>query len=166
MKFAMLKHKEATFDGAMNALNKEQLAARSGCATSRWNRDEALSKLKVSETTLGESLNVLSERASEGYSMISKQFQTEATQGLKKSLSHFKYVAAEVFDGLKTSLLESTFAAQQEIANCVAMRTNSLASVHEFGTVKPYTSLLNSNAAAAGTAPSTSAGPSSNECPQ
>lgn len=80
--------------------------------------------------------------------------------------AHIKYEAAEVPGRLKTSLLESTLGAQREVANFVAMMSNRLASVREGSSVKHAAFVLGISAAAAGTAQSTSAGPSSKKGPQ
>lgn len=73
---SILKHKEASFDGAMNAGNKEVSAARLEYATLGWIRDEVLSRLKMLKTDLEKSLKVASEWTTDDSSTISKQLDT------------------------------------------------------------------------------------------
>lgn len=100
-------------------------------AALQWNRDKAHLNLKVLETDLGESLNVMSKRTTEGSFMISKQLEAEVTQGSKPILAEFKYEIAKIFGVLNTFLPESTLGVQRETANCVAMLFNPLESVRE-----------------------------------
>lgn len=77
-----------------------------------------------------------------------------------------KYEAAKNSGDLKTSLSEPTLGAQREIANYVAMLPSRLARVFAIRSVKPAASSSGTSAAAAGTAPSASAGQSSKKGPQ
>lgn len=60
-KLSVLKHKEASFDWAMNAVNRELFTATVDCATLRWNGNVVLSMLKTLEADLGKSLKVVFE---------------------------------------------------------------------------------------------------------
>lgn len=64
--------------------------------------------------------------------MTLEKFETKVAQGRKRIFAEFTYEAAKISGGLKTSLSDSTSSAQHEVANCVAMFSNRLASV--FGT--------------------------------
>lgn len=55
---SMIKHREASFDGAVTTVNKELSAAQVECAVLLWSRDKALLKLKALETDIGKSLKV------------------------------------------------------------------------------------------------------------
>lgn len=85
-------------------------------------------------------------------------------------MADFKYEAAKISGWLKTSLSEPTYKyhlyAQREIANCAEMLFNRLGSVRMGSSFKSSASLLGTNAAAAGTELSTSAGLSCKEGPQ
>lgn len=70
-------HKKLSFDGFTTAVNERRLAAGVNCAVLQWNKDEKLSKLKTVETDLDEFLKIVSELATEGSLMLSKQFETE-----------------------------------------------------------------------------------------
>lgn len=84
MELRLPKYREALFDGAISAVNKDLPTARVECASSRWNLDEVLSKLRTLETELRESVNVVSRRTTEGPSMMSKHFETTVAKGLEK----------------------------------------------------------------------------------
>lgn len=56
----------------MAAVKKEFSASRAECAALRWCWDEILSKLKVSEAEIGVSLKAVSERTTEGSTLMSK----------------------------------------------------------------------------------------------
>lgn len=86
MESSMLKHKGALFNKAMTAVNKEMFVVKVECACLRWNREEALSKLKTLENGFRESLKNLSEETAEGSCMIQKQFETKMAKGLVKVL--------------------------------------------------------------------------------
>lgn len=69
----------------MGAVNKKLCVTRLDCVALRRNRDEVLLKLKVLETDLRTFLIVLSERTTEGFLVMSKQFRTEVAQGLERT---------------------------------------------------------------------------------
>lgn len=88
-------------------------------------------------TNLKESLKVVLERTNKGSSMMSKQFGAEVTKGLEKVFVDFKYKESNISGGSKKSLSESTSVAQREIASCIKIMSNRLASVREASYVKP-----------------------------
>lgn len=92
---------------------------------------------------------------------MSKEFMTEVAQGPKKFSVDFMYETVKITGGLKTSLSKSFSGVQREIANCVAKLYNQLACERDNSSVMFCTSRLDTSAAAADTAPSTSAGLSS-----
>lgn len=84
-------------------------------------------------------------------------------QGLERIFSKFEQKAANCFGGLKTSLSASTSGAQRELANCVAMLSNRVASAREASSVQPSAFASGMTAAASVAAPSTATGQSSKE---
>lgn len=142
----------------MVAVNKESFAIRVKSTDLRWSQNKVLSKLKVLGTEIGESLKAMLERTTEGSTPLYKKFEAEVAQGLERIYTVFKDKAAKIFDGLTTSLSESTSGAQRKIANCVAMLSNRLAGVREGNSDKPSVSASGTSSAAAVTAPSTSVG--------
>lgn len=68
---------------------------------------------------------------------IKTVFEIVVAQGFEKLLPFVKYEAAKVSDMLNMSPSEVTSAAQEEIANSVAILSNRLASVRNAGSVKP-----------------------------
>lgn len=161
MELSLFKHRKASFDGAMAAVNKELLSARVECVTLGCIREEVLSKLKMLETDLGKSLKIVSERTTEGSSTMTKQFETEVARGPEMMFADFKYEAAKISGVVKTFLSESTEGAHTENKNIFPVLSNQLVSVRESSSDKPSTSVLSTSADAAGTAQLLSAEPSS-----
>lgn len=85
--------------------------------------------------------------------MVSKWFRTEWIKGLDLIFAHSKHNAAEISDERKKFSSKSTSSAEWEIAKCVAMHSNWLASLCESSPVMFFPSVLSMSAAAAGTAP-------------
>lgn len=104
MESSLLKLKKASTDRDIISVKTELFVAKVKCATLRWTRVEVLLKLKLLETDLRDSLKVLSERTTERFRILSKQFETEAAQGIKKIFVHFKHETAKVSDVLETFL--------------------------------------------------------------
>lgn len=140
MELSLIKHREKSFEEAKAVVNKKLSAARRKCAALCWNQKEFFPKLKVLETHLGESLQAVNERTTEGSSVTSSQFETEVAQVLERISAEFKYEDAKSSARLKTSLSESIFDAQCKIANFVAMLSNRLASGREASSVEPSAS--------------------------
>lgn len=97
----------------------------------------------------------------EGSLLMSNQFEKETAWSIENIFAHFKYEADKVSGVLKTSPSECTTGAQRKIENCVAMLSSRLTSVRELGSVKHSAPALSPSAAAADTARSRSACPTS-----
>lgn len=132
----LIKHLDYVFDEAIATVNKKLSAAGVECVALRWNRDEVLSKLKVVDTDLEDSLKAVFERITDGSSMMSKQLETKVARGLGWIFAEFNHDAA-IFSGeLTTSLLEISSGALCGAANSVELFFSTLATVRENNFVK------------------------------